>query len=115
MESDTRQTEEILNDLVPHMRHFVTHVLETPDSHPIRDPDKFNVIVDSHFGPLQIEAAEGCAWCPERDAVISLHDSYLHDISSANDLFDFTEIEQKLDPQPPPRPTARQQHVINLA
>ena len=53
---------------------------------------------------------------PERNTVISLCDSYLHDISSANDLFDFTDIEQELDPQPsPPRPTARQQHVIKLA
>ena len=49
MESDTRRTEEILNNLVPHMRYFVTHVFETTESHPIRDPDQFNIIVDSYF------------------------------------------------------------------
>ena len=116
MESDTRRTEEILNNLVPYMRYFVTHVFDAPESHPIRDPDQFNIIVDSYFSPLQIEAAEGYTWCPERDTVISSYDSYLQDISSANDLFDFTEIEQELEPQPPPhRHTARQQHVLNLA
>ena len=67
------------------------------ESHPIRDPEKFNIIVESYFGPLQIEAAEGDTWCAERDTVISLYDSYLQDISSANDLFDFTDIEQELD------------------
>ena len=92
MESDTQRTEEILNNLVPYMRYFVTHVLEIPESHPIRDPDKFNIIVDSYFGPLQIEAAEGYTWCPERDTVISSYDSYLHDISSTNDLFDIPKL-----------------------
>ena len=116
MQSDVRRTEEILNNLLPYMRYFVTHELKFSHDHPIRDETQFDVIIDSYFSPLQIEAAVGFTWCPERDTIISTYDTYLHDISLANDLFDFTEIENELDPPPPPHnPTPRQQHVINLA